>query len=570
MAKKPNYEGWSEKDYQEEIDSLRKQKTYGLIWEKDKTKEVFDYYLNWDGIQNKEVFKEAEAKFPVLKEVNDRTITTDKNADYNILIEGDNYHALATLNFTHANNIDLIYIDPPYNTGNKDFKYNDRWVDREDAYRHSKWLSFMEKRLRLAKTLLKETGVIFMSINDNELAQLKILSDEVFGEKNFIGNFIWRKKEGGGQADAYFVTEHEYVLVYRKSDRFEWLDEIIPTDEQGFNKEDERGKFTLVKLAKWGNAARREDRPKMYFAIKAPDGKNIFPKAPDGNEGRWRVGKARMEEIIKENLVQWINKNNEWLAYEKVYYDSEEVKKIKERSILYGLAGTADGTNQLTAVFGKKDIFPNPKPKELIKFLVSHGIEDGGVVLDFFAGSGTTGHAVLELNKEDGGNRRFILCTNDEGNICTEVCYPRIEKVIKGYKPPDGEKIEGLGSNLRYFKTDFVDSAPTAKNKKRIVNKSTEMICLKENAFNLIKDGGQFKIFKNSKTYIGIVFESEEIDAFVKEAKKIDGKFNVYVFSLDDTVPEKEFKELKGRVSLCPIPEAILHVYRRVFKDDDA
>ena len=234
------------------------------------------------------------------------------------------------------------------------------------------------------------------------------------------------------------------------------------------------------------------------------------------------------------------------------------------------MAGTADGTNQLTAVFGKKDIFPNPKPKELIKFLVSHGIADGGVVLDFFAGSGTTGHAVLELNKEDGGNRRFILCTNDEGNICTEVFYPRIEKVIKGYKPPDGEKIEGLGSNLRYFKTDFVDSAPTAKNKKRIVNKSTEMICLKENAFNLIKDGGQFKIFKNSKTYIGIVFESEEIDAFVKEAKKIDGKFNVYVFSLDDTVPEKEFKELKGRVSLCPIPEAILHVYRRVFKDDDA
>ena len=220
MAKKPNYEGWSEKDYQEEIDSLRKQKTYGLIWEKDKTKEVFDYYLNWDGIQNKEVFKEAEAKFPVLKEVNDRTITKYNNAVYNILIEGDNYHALATLNFTHANNIDLIYIDPPYNTGNKDFKYNDRWVDREDAYRHSKWLSFMEKRLRLAKTLLKETGVIFMSINDNELAQLKILSDVVFVEKNFIGNFIWRKKEGGGQADAYFVTEHEYVLVYRKSDRF--------------------------------------------------------------------------------------------------------------------------------------------------------------------------------------------------------------------------------------------------------------------------------------------------------------------------------------------------------------
>jgi len=168
----------------------------------------------------------------------------------------------------------------------------------------------MEKRLKLAKNLLKNTWVIFISIDENEVAQLKLLLDspDLFGENNFIGTLIWRKKEGGGQTDDYFVTEHEYILTFAKSKSFKWLDETIPIDEARFNKEDERGKFVGGKLAKWGSGARKEDRPTMYFSIKSPDGKNIFPKSPDGRDGRWRVGKPRMNRLIANDLIYWEKK----------------------------------------------------------------------------------------------------------------------------------------------------------------------------------------------------------------------------------------------------------------------
>jgi adenine-specific DNA-methyltransferase len=209
MVKKRNYDEWSKKELIKEIDALRKQKTYGLVWEKDKTIEKFDYFINWAGDKTKEVFKEANM-FPVLKEVKSKDITTDKTDDYNILIEGDNYHSLATLNFTHNKAIDVIYIDPPYNTGNKDFKYNDHYVDKEDGYRHSKWLSFMEKRLKLARNLLKDTGVIFISIDDNEQAQLKILCDEVFGEDNFVALLPRLLKKGGN----HLTKSQKITIMY--------------------------------------------------------------------------------------------------------------------------------------------------------------------------------------------------------------------------------------------------------------------------------------------------------------------------------------------------------------------
>ena len=160
----------------------------------------------------------------------------------------------------------------------------------------------------MPKIYWKPTGAIFISIDNIEQAPLRLLCDEIFGEKNFVGVLIWRKKEGGGQADSYFVTEHEYILVYAKSEKFEWKDEEIPVSESEFNKEDDQGKFTAVKLSKWGNTARREDRPKMYFPIKAPNGKNIYPIAPDGGDGRWRVGKKRMDMLVEKDLIYWQEK----------------------------------------------------------------------------------------------------------------------------------------------------------------------------------------------------------------------------------------------------------------------
>jgi len=553
---KKDYSSWSKEELIRELKKVEKRKKYGIVWE-DKPEQV--------ALLCKE-------KLPVLAEDKSKEIITDKEKPVNILIEGDNYHALSVLNYTHKGKIDVIYIDPPYNTGNGDtFRYNDKIVDKEDSFRHSKWLSFMEKRLVLARNLLKEKGIIFISIDANEYAQLKMLCDEIFLEKNYVENLIWRKKEGGGQQDNYFVTEHEYILAYsRNKQKFSIIEKTTKRNSNEFRYFD-KGKnlrYNLVKLAKWGAGALKEDRPTMHFPIKSPDGKDNYPIAPDGRPGRWRYGKERIEEIIKNNKIEWIKKNGEWIPYEKVYENEfEEEKILKQRSILYDVATTTDGTNELTEIFGKKDVFYNPKPSLLIKYLVSLTTPKNGVVLDFFAGSGTTGHAVLELNKEDGGNRKFILCTNNENNICTEVCYPRIEKVIKGYKNLKGEKVEGLGGNLKYFKTDFVDADPSDKNKRKMVAKSTEMLCLKEDCFDEVMQGHKFKIFTNRQgKYLGIIYDDEGIEPFKEEAKKMKKKFVVYVFSLDESAREDEFEDVADLVELKPIPAVILNVYKRIFK----
>jgi len=557
MAKK-DYDDWSKTELVKEIKKLEKRKKYGIVWEP----------------KSEKVAELCKEKLPILEEDTKKEIKTDDKKPVNILIEGDNYHALSVLNYTHKGKIDVIYIDPPYNTGNKDFVYNDRFVDGEDSFRHSKWLSFIEKRIKLCKNLLKNKGAIFISIDDNEFAQLKLLCDEIFGEKNYVGNLIWRKKDGGGQTDLHFVTEHEYVLVYRKSKLFSWLDDVIEVTKDSFKKQDEHGQFQTVKLAKWGNTARRQDRPKMYFPILAPDKKKIYPIAPDGTDGRWRVGKDRMERLIKNNLVHWEHKDNKWIPYEKVYFTEGKVKKIKERSILYNLANTTDGTNQLTALFGKKDVFSNPKPIELIKYIVSRSSGKNALVLDFFAGSGTTGHAVLDLNKEDKGNRKVILCTDNQDNngsglkIATDICYPRVKKVIENLeKESKGKLISNRSGGLKYFRTDFVDAEPTDKNKRKMVAKSTEMLCLKEDCFDEVKKGTDFKIFKNSQDkHLGIIYDDDGIEPFKKEAKKLNKQFVVYVFSLDESAREEEFEDMNGNIELKPIPAVILNVYKRIFK----
>ena len=178
--------------------------------------------------------------------------------------------------------------------------------------------------------------------------------------------FLWRKKNGGGQAKEYFVIEHEYIVVYRRSEHLIWQDKVVERDASEYNKRDEKGSFKVTKLAKWGNTARREDRPTMYFPIIAPDGEEVYPIAPDGGDGRWRVGKPRMNEIIENELVYWENRQGIWIPYEKEYFEGQS-KTIKERSILYDVANTGDGSNELTDLFGRKDTFENPKPSILLK-----------------------------------------------------------------------------------------------------------------------------------------------------------------------------------------------------------
>lgn len=550
-------EGLTDDEKSALLELLRSQKKYGLVWE-DKPEKVE---------------QQLEEELPVFTEVKERAISCDDpSAPNHILIEGDNLHALTALTYTHEGKIDVIYIDPPYNTGNKDFIYNDSFVDREDEYRHSKWLSFMKKRLEIAKQLLSEKGVIFISIDDNECAQLKLLCDEVFTSLNFCGQFIWRKKSGGGQTDAFFVTEHEYVFVYQSSSKFSWIDPQKIISQDNFKYEDERGKFNIVKLEKWGSSAHREDRPSMYFPIKNPKGKDYYPIAPDGKNGRWRVGLKRMKNIIDSNLIEWKN----GIPYEKNYHDESItiMKTQKSRSILYNIGETGDGSKLLTNILGEKDTFQNPKPLSLAKELLSHN--KANTVLDFFAGSGTTLHATMQLNAEDGGHRQCILVTNNENNICEEVTYERNKRVIEGYTTPKGEEVEGLHNNtLRYYRTNFIPREQTNKNKRALVTAATDLLCIKNNVYveQNTFSGRKLKpnaarYFDDGKTRMLVIYNEQVINAFVSVLRntEVEGKIMVYVFSNNRYAYNDNFEEVREKVELCALPAAIYDAYKKVLK----
>ena len=442
------------------------------------------YEFNWVGKQA----ARAEVLRPInktLRPVKEDSVDWDNTQ--NLYIEGDNLEVLKLLQKSYLGKVKMIYIDPPYNTGN-DFVYHDDFARTQaeenlaagnvdelgNIYRkntdsngryHSDWCSMIYSRLMIARSLLKEDGVIFISIDENEIRNLRNVCDEVFGAANHVGTFIWRKKNGGGQAKEYFVIEHEYVVVYRKSDKFIWNDKIVQREQSEYNKEDNGGKFKITKLAKWGNTARREDRPSMYFPITAPDGIDVYPIAPDGGDGRWRVGAPRMSEIISNKLIYWDKKNDTWVPYEKEYYEGQS-KIIKERSILYSVANTGDGSNELTELFGRKDTFENPKPTSLLKTFLEPTLQSGDIALDFFSGSATTAHAVMQLNAEDGGNRKFIMVQLPEEtpedseaykagykNIC-EIGKERIRRAGKKIKEESPLTTQDLDTGFRVFRMD--------------------------------------------------------------------------------------------------------------------
>ncbi len=478
-----------------EIESELNAKKYGLVWEEHEEK----------------VDVQMRTHIPVFTEVKEREISAAPEKPYNFLLEGDNLHSLYLLEKTHKGAIDLIYIDPPYNTGNKDFIYDDSFVDSTDGFKHSKWLSFMATRLNIAKNLLSREGAIFISIDSNEYAQLKMLCDDIFDESNYIGTLIWRKKTGGGQTDDFFVTEHEYVLGYRKSSEFKWIEYQDEANIEDFKYSDTKGRYTIVKLEKWGSSAHKEDRPTMYFSIIDPDGNDFFPVAPDGKDGRWRVGADRLNRLVANNQIHWNKdkKTNKWIPYEKVYYDKSKGKLLKSRSILYDLAETGTATKLLTNIFQQKDIFNNPKPVELLRFLILH--IQPKIVLDFFAGSGTTAQAVLEDNLEDNDKIKFILCTNNESQICDNVTYPRIKTVITGKRADGSSYSDGIPANLKYYRTDFV-SRDEEYLSDALLEHIAEMIQL-EHGVKI--DGSQYRMIM-SDAEADLFFQNKEEIATVK------------------------------------------------------
>ena len=571
IAKLQSLQGLTEGERGELIRLLRTHKKYGLVWE-DKPEDVEERLRD---------------ELPVFREVKERAILAPSlgggqgEAPNHILIEGDNLEALTALSYTHEGKIDVIYIDPPYNTGNKDFVYNDSFVDSEDSYRHSKWLSFMNKRLKIAKRLLSDKGVIFISIDDNEQAQLKLLCDEVFGKDNLCGEFIWRKKSGGGQTDIFFVTEHEYVLVYQKSASFHWLDPMEVMSEEDFSFEDEKGKYNTVKLEKWGSSAHKEDRPSMYFPIKDLLGNDYYPVAPDGAPGRWRVGIERMFLLINNNEIEWKN----GIPYEKVYFNPQKarIKVFKSRSILYQIGETGDGSKMLTEILGVKDKFDNPKPVSLVKELIYHNTSS--TILDFFAGSGTTLHATMQLNAEDGGHRQCILVTNNENGICENVTYERNKRVINGYTTPKGVEVEGLhNNNLRYYRTDFISRDRTQRNMRELVSAATDMLCIKEDLYTEQERFGRYKVnpqlmryFSDGRKHMLVVYREEIVDELAKEIASMDfgmaatsssggagGRLKIYIFSPGRYAFDDNFFEVQDKVQLIALPAAIYDAYQKV------
>ncbi len=502
----------------------------------------------------------------------------------NLIIQGDNLIALKSLLPTYSGKIKFINIDPPYNTGNEKWVYNDNvnspmineWlgkvVDKEDMTRHDKWLCMMMPRLKLLKELLSEDGAIAINIENNEYANLKLLLDEIFGESNFVGTFIWRKKEGGGQTKEYFVTEHEYIVLYRKSPSFVWIDDTLEGDDTSFNKEDELGKYKLVKLAKWGNTSRKEDRPKMHFPIVAPDGKKVIPYAPDGNLGRWRVGKARMDLLIENDLVEFRkNNDDEWLAYEKIYFDENDIKTIKERSILYDLTNTADASKQLTEIFGKKDEFDTPKPLDLVKYFISHITKDNDIILDSFAGSATTAHAVLELNKEEDSNRQFILVEMEE--YANSITAERVRRVIKGVKTAKSELLKkGTGGSFSYFElgdTIEMESLLRGKNLPSFTEFARYLFYTATGEeFNEKAINEKTRFIGESKNYEAYLFYKADIDWLKKNALTLELCKSLPKFKNKQRLvfaPAKYVDDhtlLDYRIDFCQLPYEIYRIQK--------
>ncbi|RDU72443.1 type III restriction endonuclease subunit M [Helicobacter aurati] len=385
----------------------------------------------------------------------------------NAIIRGDNLDVLKLLKSAYSEKIKMIYIDPPYNTKNDNFIYpddfrkdyqailrevgllledeNGEWVESETlrffrnitgSKSHSGWLAFMLPRLKLARDLLREDGVIFISIDDNEQANLKILCDEIFGEENFVANVIWQKKKGGSQDSQDFAKEHEYILCYQK---YEWRINDITQEqnEKDFNKIINGKKAKILKLEKWGNHSLRADRPTLYYSIKDPNGNDFYPIAPNGADGCWR----KKPETLDEEHIYWQEDSRGRLTpYEIIYFDEvlDKQKVIKTRTIFTEFGTTTDATKEILNLFNNQKVFDTPKPLKLIKQFLrlstssnntaqeGNYVAGGGgykfvaespdpeLILDFFAGSGTIAQAVMELNAEDGGNRQFILVQLDE------------------------------------------------------------------------------------------------------------------------------------------------------------
>lgn len=415
-----------------------------------------------------------------------REESVDFDTTENLYIEGDNLEVLKLLQETYLGKIKMIYIDPPYNTGN-DFVYNDEFGIRSEEWNgisgnydadgnqivgalernteangrfHTDWLNMVYPRLKLAKDLLRDDGVIFISIDDNEVENLKKVCGEVFGEGNFVAIINW-KGRGGRQDSKYYAAVHEYILCYAKQREYFVAGEEIKSGDVYPKYDKEKGRYYKTQLLrKWGSNSRREDRPNLFYPITAPDGTEVYPVVAvrdsqrpsicEKIDGRWRHGASTMEKNIKNGLVEFVKQDDgTWIPYEKIFAPLEGEEKTKKYTTW--IDETNDGAKGIKDLFGST-VFDYPKsPNLLVRFLKMAGVESGDIILDFFSGSATTAHAVMQLNAEDGGHRKFIMVQ------LPEKCDEKSEAYKAGYKTIceiGKERIRRAGKKIREENAD--------------------------------------------------------------------------------------------------------------------
>jgi len=473
-----------------EIESELNAKKYGLVWEQHE--EAVDVMM--------------QDNIPVFTEVAEKEIVAAPGEGFNFILEGDNLHSLRLLEKTHKGRIDLIYIDPPYNTGNKDFVYDDAFVDKTDLFSHSKWLSFMDKRLRVARRLLSDRGVIFISIDDNEQAPLKMLCDEIFGVSCFVADISWQRTYSARNDSKGIVTEVEHLLVYSYSDT--WSPKKLPRTAEMDSKYKNPDNDIMPWTSSDAFAADAATHQGMVYAIQHPfTGKLIYPyqnahwryqqdemlrimqgwcdyELRDLNDASQRASICGVSEsdvragvkaiMLSESLeisaakAKAVYERGQWPRF---YFTKDGKGGIRRKTYLENVGGklptnfwpyievghTDEAKKELIAVFGGKAPFDTPKPTRLIDRILEIASHDDSLVLDFFAGSGTTAHGILKYNGTHAdSNRRFILCTNNEGGICENVTYPRVKTVITGKRSDGSDYADGIDANVKYYRTAFV------------------------------------------------------------------------------------------------------------------
>jgi len=504
-------------------------KKYGLVFEEHR--EELDDIL--------------ETNTPIMDE--QKELFIDNGGQMNFLIEGDNLACLKLLEKTHKGKIDLIYIDPPYNNGGEAFVYDTNMVDELDNYKHSKWISFMKQRLLLAKNLLSEKGCIMMSISDIEFANLRLLSNSIFGEHNFIGEFVVVVAPNARDY-GHIGKMHEYALFYAKNIEKLATNKLFVVDKK-FKYKDALGGFNIHPLYNSNEAFHKENRPNLYypFYLNPKADKNgfcelsldlkdnwieVYPPLSLKNSVQfvWRWGQTKAKKYLNIEIIGYKMSDTEYRVVQKMRHTEKIIRSVLDDKEYI----TRKGTAELEEIFSSK-IFNFPKAIKLIKDFCEVATTKKSTILDFFAGSGTTGHAVMKLNAEDGGNRKFILCTNNENNICRDITYERIKKVI--------EK-EEYNASLKYYKVDFVEISEQMyyEYADELLRHIRELVEL-ENGVNFVG---------NDK--IAIVLDDDELDFFInndtqlKKCKTLYLGHNVLPSSAQDEV----LKANKIKINIIP------------------